>query len=244
MKKAHFVIIVIIFLIVYSCYVLLANFKVDNYSDIIVAVTFFFTLFTGFFISRQNDRYTAIAQEIANTDGSFSLLYRIAGAVPSVQKKARDALHEHYTKIVKTNDWAYHITHPSDTITRIFNAYSQVSEEDAEKLNRFSDAHGGAFDQVQNSRKQMIVLYRQKLLPLHWVLVYLLTFLMLVSFDFIPSSLPLITFMKIIFGLTIVFVVLLLKELDDLSLFGKDFNRSSAEDIFRIINEQDTKELA
>ena len=50
----------LIFIIVYSIFVFKANFTVSDYSDIIVGTTFFFTLFIGFFITRQNDRYSEI----------------------------------------------------------------------------------------------------------------------------------------------------------------------------------------
>lgn len=241
-----FVISLVIFLVVYSLYVFCFNLNIDNYSDIIVATTFFFTLFAGYFITRQNDRYTSIAEEISNTDGDFSLLYRISGVVPWAQDKIREALRYHYEKILETNNWAYHILNPSTTITKVFDAYREVNDkndDDADKLSHFSDASGGAFDDVQQSRKKMIMLYHEKLLPLHWALIYILAGLMVVSFDFIPNHTLIVNILKIFFGVAVLFVVLLLKQLDDLSIFGKDFNKETASDMLRIIDEKDIKEI-
>lgn len=235
----------IIFLVLYSLYVFYFNLNIEDYSDIIVAVTFFFTLFSGFFITRQNDRYTSIAEEISNTDGDFSLLYRIAGVVPWAQDKIRVALKSHYKKILETNNWAYHILNPSTTITKVFDAYREVNDkndDDAEKLSHFSDASGGAFDDVQQSRKKMIMLYDQRLLPLQWAIVYILGGLMVVSFNFIPNHTLIVDILKIIFGVAVLFVIILLKQLDDLSIFGKDFNKRTANDMLRIIEEKDLKE--
>lgn len=125
-NKYFFILSLLIFLICYSAYVFIFSFNIDNYSDIIVATTFFFTLFSGFFITRQNDRYSKIADEISNTDGLFSLLYRVSGAVPKVQERVRKALRDHYQKILDSGDWAYHILNPSTTITQIFNAYNSA----------------------------------------------------------------------------------------------------------------------
>ena len=211
-----------------------------------MAVTFFFTLFSGFFITRQNDRFTSIAEEISNTDGDFSLLYRIAGVVPWAQDKIRDALRDHYKKILESNNWAYHLLNPSTTITKVFNAYREVNDkndDDADKLSHFSDASGGAFDDVQQSRKKMIMLYQQKLLPLQWAIIYILGLLMVVSFNFIPNHTIIVDIMKIFFGVAVLFVILLLKQLDDLSIFGKDFNKQTANDMLRIIDEKDLKEI-
>ena len=133
-NKSFFIILLLVFLALYGLYVFLFNFDVSSYSDIIVATTFFFTLFAGYFITRQNDRYTSIADEISNTDGTFSLLYRISGAVPAVQKKVREALKNHYQKILESGNWAYHLLNPSTTITDIFNAYNSAKGDDAEKI--------------------------------------------------------------------------------------------------------------
>ncbi len=244
MKNNSFLVIaLILFLIVYSLYVFYFNLNIDSYSDIIVAVTFFFTLFAGYFITRQNDRYTSIAEEISNTDGTFSLLYRISGAVPSVQKKVRETLQKHYQKILDNNNWAYHILNPSTTITYIFNAYNGAKGSDAEKIGQFGDAFGGGFLQIQISRKKMIMLYNEKLLKLHWALIYILAGLMVVSFNFIPNHSFIVDVLKIFFGVAVLFVIILLKQLDDLSIFGKNFNKETADDMLRIIEEKDIKEI-
>jgi hypothetical protein len=219
------------------------HFKIEDYSDIIIATTFFFALFSGFFITRQNDRYSKIADEIATTDGLFSLLYRISGAVPKVQKEVREALRDHYQKILDNNNWAYHILNPSTTITRIFNAYNNVVGDEADRLGQFSDAYGEAFAELQISRKKMIILYDEKLLPIQWSLIIILGFLVAISFNFIPINSFVINILKIIFGIAVLFVILLLKQLDELSIFGKDFNKRTANDILRIIEEKDIAEL-
>ena len=238
-----FLISLIVFLVVYSSYVFLFNINVDNYSDIIVAVTFFFTLFAGYFITRQNDRYTSIADEISNTDGTFSLLYRVSGAVPTIQDKVREALRRHYQKMIDSGNWAYHIVNPSTTITDVFNAYNGATGADAEKLGQFGDAFGGGFLQIQVSRKKMIMLYHEKLLSLQWTLIYILAGLMVISFNFIPNHTFIVDVLKIFFGVAVLFVIILLKQLNDLSIFGKDFNKETAEDMLRIIDEKDIKEI-
>ncbi len=240
-NKIFFAVSLLLFLILYSLYVFYVNFNVSDYSDIIVATTFFFTLFAGYFITKQNDRYTAIADEISNTDGTFSLLYRISGAVPVIQERVRITLKNHYQKILE-NDWAYHLLHPSTTITDIFNAYNSAAGDDADKIGQFGDAFGGGFLQIQISRKKMIMLYHQKLLALHWILIYTLAALVVVSFNFIPSHTLIVNILKVVFGLAVLFVILLLQQLDDLSIFGKDFNKKNANDMLRIIDEKDAKE--
>lgn len=242
-NKYFFALSLTVFVVIYSLYIFLYRINTENYSDIIVATTFFFTLFSGFFITRQNDRYSSIADEIANTDGLLSLLYRVAGSAPDVQNKVRETLRGHYQKILTSDNWAYHILNPSTTITQIFEAYNSATGEDAEKLGRFGDGFGGAFASLQVSRKRMAMLYDQKLLPLQWTLVITLSALVVISFNFIPNHTLFIDILKIIFGIAVLFVLLLLKQLNDLSIFGKDFNKRTANDNLRIIDEKDAIEI-
>src|SRR5665213_2492551 len=98
---------IVAFVVAYAFFVVKVHITVDDYSDVVVATTFFFTLFSGFFITRQNDRYSDIVDMISERDGLFSSLYRIFGLVPRVQNEMREIIREHYNKIMKSNDWAY-----------------------------------------------------------------------------------------------------------------------------------------
>jgi hypothetical protein len=89
----------------------------------------------------------------------------------------------------------------------------------------------------------MIMLYHEKLLPIQWALILILGFLTAISFNFIPSYIFGINIFKIIFGVAVLFIILLLKQLDELSIFGRDFNKRTANDILRIIEEKDIAEL-
>ncbi|MFZ1971151.1 MAG: hypothetical protein WAU65_03165 [Candidatus Nanoarchaeia archaeon] len=237
---SFFIISLLIFLVVYSTYILFFKPNVSSYSDVIVATTFFFTLFSGFFITRQNDRYTSISDEIANTDGLLILLYRVAyTAAPKCGDKIREILREHYQKILDSGNWAYHLMNPSTTIMKIFDVYANATGKDAERLEKFDDAYGSAFSDLQVSRKRMVLLAEERLLPLQWALVLILGALMVIAFNFIPNYSIGIDILKIFFGVAVFFVILLLKQLDDLSIFGKDFNKRTAKDNLRIITPED-----
>jgi len=125
--KGLYLELIIVFVIVYSFFVLFIDINTDLASEIVVASVFFFALFSGFFITRQNERYTRVTQEIADSDGAFSYLYRISGLVPRIQKIVREIIRDHYQKIAETNNWAYHILHPSMTLTRLTQAFGSLN---------------------------------------------------------------------------------------------------------------------
>jgi hypothetical protein len=245
-KTSHASLIaVVIFIIAYSFFVFYVQIGVSDYSDIIVATTFFFTLFIGFFISRQNDRYSDITEIIAERDGLYSFLYRVYGLVPRVQNNLREIIRNHYQKILDSDDWAYNEFHPSDTISRITKEMGGLTKEEEDSIDGHSyyDGIWDAIKELQQNRKKIIASYGENLAGFQWTIIYVLGVLLAVAFDFVPGNSLLVQILKILFGTAVFISIVLLKELDDLTLFGEHAGEKSAQDIFRIIDEKDAGEL-
>ncbi len=241
--------LVIIFVALYSLFVFYFEYTFEHYAEILAATVFFFALFTGFFIARQNDRHNQVYEAIAESDGLFSYLYRTSGLIPKIQDEVRKVIREHYQKVIDSGNWAYHCFNPSTTLTDLTNAFAKVNDEENKELAE-APAYSGAseviFDvlhELQLKRKKMIILYKERLLLFQWLIVYVLGFLLVISFNFIPTPEGiLIDVLKIIFATAVFMVVILLKQLNDLSLFGKDFAKKTAKDVIRIIEEKDLEE--
>lgn len=238
--------LVIAFAVIYGFFVENVHVTVGNYSDIIVGTTFFFTLFIGYFITRQNDRYSGISDQLTSNDGWFSYLYRITGLIPRIQAEVREIVRDHYTKILESKNLAYHVTHPSNTLSRMTKALASITEE--ESGNPAAGAAWGFLFEVisdlQITRKKILNLYGEKLVPFQWAVVYILALILVVSFNFVPSTYWFIDVLKICFGSSVFISILLLKQLDDLTLFGDSVGMDSVHDIFRIIDEKDAHEIA
>lgn len=234
-----------IFVLAYSLFVFNTQLSVTDYSDIIVATTFFFTLFIGFFISRQNDRYSEITDIIAERDGLYSFLYRVYGLVPRVQDNMREIIKNHYQKILDSDDWAYNEFHASDTISRIVAEMGGLNEQETQSIDGHSyyDGIWDAIKELQQNRKKIIAAYHERLAGFQWAIIYVLGVLLAISFDFVPANSVLVQILKILFGTAVFISIVLLKELDNLTLFGEHAGKESAEDIFRIIEEKDAAEL-
>jgi hypothetical protein len=236
---------VFLFVVTYSLFVFNAQLNVTDYSDIIVATTFFFTLFMGFFIQRQNDRYSDITEIIAERDGLYSFLYRVYGLVPRVQNNLRDIIRNHYRRILDSDDWAYNEFHASDTISRVVAEMGGLNEQETQSIDGHSyyDGIWDAIKELQQNRKKIIAAYNERLAGFQWAIIYILAALLAVSFDFVPASSALVQALKILFGTAVFISIVLLKELDNLTLFGEHAGAESARDIFRIIDEKDADEL-
>jgi len=245
MKKTY-TFLIVGFVACYSLFVFYFDTTSEYSSDIVVASVFFFALFSGFFIAKQSERYSKISEVIAGRDGHFSFLYRVSGLIPRIQENVRDIVREHYTKILKSGNLAYHEFNPSDTLTRLTAAFEELKDEEGSRP-RISTTYEVIWDslrQLQQARKQIIFLFKQRLLFFQWVLLYVLGFILIFSFDLIGSDSLIIDVLKIIFGTSVFLVIILLKQINDLSLFGKEFSERLANDVLRILNESDEREIS
>ncbi len=235
------------FVLVYGLYVFYIDISIEAYAELIAAIVFFFALFSGFFISRQNDRFSAIDEAVSKENALFSYLYRVSGLIPAIQDEVREVVMEHYQKIKKNRNWAYHTENASTTITDITNAFAKIDdEENIEKAEK--PAMGTAAEviwdvvmELQLVRKRIVVLKNQKLLFFQWGLIYLLGILLIFCFNFIPNieGKFYVDLLKILFGTTVFMVIILLKQLNDLTLFGKEYSEKGADDVLWIIEEKD-----
>lgn len=246
MRISH-ILLIIGFIALYSVFIFFVdiNIEINIASELMIASVFFFALFSGFFIARQNDRYTRIIGIIAERDGLFSYLYRVFGLVPRMQSEMREIIKAHYTKILESSNWAYNEFNPSTTITRLTQTMGSITKEEANQIDGHSPYDGiwDAILQLQQLRKKIIAAYNERLLLFQWILIYVFAGLVILSFHLLQTDYILVNILKIIFGTAVFLVVILIKQLNDLSIFGKDFSRHIARDVLRVIEEVDIKEL-
>ncbi len=75
---------------------------IDNYEILLTISTFLFSIFTGFFIARQGNRYSAIRNRITEFDGNMSSIYRqFSHLTNELQKEVKKIIQDHYLKILK-----------------------------------------------------------------------------------------------------------------------------------------------
>ncbi len=243
--KPIYILLILLFIVLYSALVFYVktDINLDITAQLTAASAFFFALFSGFFIARQNDRYTRIVDIIADRDGLFSYLYRVFGMVPRVQNEMREVIKNHYSQILKNNDWAYNEFHPSNTISNITKLMSSLTEDELKKIDGYSPFDGiwDTILQLQQIRKRIIAAYKERLLLFQWILIYVFGLLTIFSFYFVNTDSVLINTLKVVFGTAVFLVIILIKQLNDLSIFGKDFSINVANDVLRIVDEHDAK---
>ena len=230
----------IIFIVLTTFYLIEPiNIQVTVTSIFLTISTFLFAILTGFFISRQNNRYNQIREQVAVFDGNISAIYRSFGALGAdAQKNAGVIISTHYNTILEKKRWDWHFKHKSTTITDLGELLRKTvgDKKCPTFLSQAVNHMIGSLDSLQISRKKMVSLQLERMPIVERFLVIFLAGILVFSLMLIPSESMLFgAFMKGVFGTLITLIVLLLFQLDSLRLFEGTIGESSANDILNIM---------
>lgn len=201
---------------------------------------FLFATLSGFFISSQYKRYARIVSYVSDFDGTMSYLYRSSSVFgPEAQSRLADIMRAHYQSIIEYQDWDHYFNHKSNTLTDI-NALVDSITTNPDGINAgqsafASRAYFGLAD-MQKIRKNLITLYHARIPRLQWWLIDMLALMLVVSVMILPSEQFWLVFaIKSAFATVVVAVLILIRKVNDLTLFEAMAGRASAQDVLDII---------
>jgi hypothetical protein len=227
--------------LVFSAVFFFTPIETANSNQVFLTVsTFLFSIFAGFFISRQGNRYSIIRGQIASLDGEFSNIYRnFQHFGKTIQEKAKTIIKHDYDVIVKKHDWKYTFAQKTKVVTSLHQLIEdstngkEINEVQKQAIERIMTSLG----KLQIVRKMMIILTRESIPKFQWLLLVLLAAILLITIIFIPSHYNVIAaVLKGAFAGAIIFVFVLLKQLNKLELFEKTVGEESAQDVLDIFS--------
>ena len=198
--------------------------------------TFLFSIFNGFFISRQANRYNEIRNYISKIDANLTILYResthIGGAFT---KKIGKIILEYYE--TRKKGWNDYIKHKSTTITDIHKTIDSEYKKNNENI------HGEAMrkmlvvvDDLQVQRKALVTLSEERVTRYQYTIVLLLASVLIASFSSINTQGVIAdSFIKSVLITTVGVVIWTLHQFDELRIFEGMIGEHSAKDVVEII---------
>ena len=205
----------------------------------ITITTFFFSIFTGFFISQQMSRYSKIREIISNFDGKMSSIYRCSENIgKDIQSKIGEIITNHYKSMIKTGEWNYHLTHKSNTMSSIHLVLEEsVGDAKVEALK--SHSIGTVVSNLSDcevDRKKMVMLYQERIPSFQWFVITFFVIILIGAVSAIPSQgLIFESILKSAFGVSIFSIASILYHLDNLHLFEDFIGENSAKDVLDLI---------
>jgi hypothetical protein len=231
---------IFIFFILFSVVFYSLPFKSDiDFKFFLTVATFLFAIFSGFLISRQGTRYSAVRDDLNKFDGYMSFIYRASGHFGEVQKEIGEILKKHYTPILESKTWHYSFTNKTTTMTDIHSLYEKaVGGKNLTSLQSAALSQTlRAILECQSLRKNMISLYQERIPLSQWLLLGFLVFIILFDLLMFSSHLELLSsLLKGAFGAILIFVLILIRKFDRLEFFESMIGENSARDVLDIIN--------
>ncbi len=204
--------------------------------------TFLFSIFTGFFISRQASRFNKVRETVTKFDGLMSGLYRSSGHVsPMLQTRIGETIQAHYLKILETGQWNIHFTQKSTTLASI-HQYLEEEVDDASVTKLSNQALGAvvkALAAAQDVRKQMVALYKERVPFEQWVLIMVFSGMLIGTVSTVASvGVIFPSVLKATFIISVVSVLFILHRLNNLVYSEPIMGEESARDVLGIIDGQ------
>jgi len=207
--------------------------------------TFLFSIFAGFFISRQGIRFNAIRTCIVQFDAAISTLYRFSRHIGAeAQQKIGDIIINNYGEVIGEHDWD--ITFSQDTT--IIKDINMVYEDQAKSLETETGKAAlsrsfMALEKMQEARKNILSLKLERIPVLQWILIYALAGILLSTVTLLPmQSITITPLLKASFATVVVAVLIMLHDFDNLNFFERSIGEESAKDVIDIIK-RDRKKI-
>lgn len=201
--------------------------------------TFLFSIFTGFFISRQASRFNRIRETVTAFDGNISSIYRTSAHVNSeLQTAIGEIALRHYKKIMSSGIWHVHFTGKSSTISEMHQALdAHIKDDEVTKLaNQAIGVITKSLAGCQDVRKRMVALYAEKIPHEQWILIIFFAFILIITVSTLPSAgFIFSSLLKAAFVASIFSVLLILYRLNNLIYTEKIMGEKSAQDVIDII---------
>jgi len=216
------------------------NVNIDVDRTFLSISTFIFSIFTGFFISRQASRFNKVRETVTAFDGKLSSVYRASGHInEALQKEIGVIIAAHYRLILKTEKWNIHFLQPSKTLTNLHALLEHhIEEKEVTKLS--NQAIGSVIKSLaacQDIRKQMIAYYEERIPREQWVLIIFFTCTLIGTVSVTDSTGVLFTsVLKAAFVVSVLSVLLILYRLNNLIYSEDIMGKHSADDVLGLIS--------
>jgi|SaaInlStandDraft_5_1057022.scaffolds.fasta_scaffold132586_1 hypothetical protein len=207
--------------------------------NLLTISTFLFAIFTGFFIYQQYERYANLRHALAEMDGEVTNIFRMSGHFgEKFKKKIGEHFKKKYKEIVDSKTWNVYIKNKSNVISFVHDAIEPFSKQGQLPtiVSMASDRIFDSLRELQRNRKLQIALELETMPFFHWLILYILATVLLVtlSLSFNTQFNLFFSILKAIFASSVFLVLFLLKHLENLDFFEVNLGEGTAKDFLDI----------
>jgi hypothetical protein len=210
---------------------------------IFVSILFLvFVTVSGFFVTIQGNRHSSISLNVAEFDGELSFLYRSSNVFgKEVQEKIKQEIIKHYQSIKDSSETKSYFIYKNKTIENINNILVDLGEGEGLNFSQKSFLSRAYFSiaELQKKRKILISAFGLRIPSMQWYVLDVLALTVILTIDFLPNNGFVGVLLQAALSTIVLSVLILIRRLNNLSLFGNIIGESTSKDVLDIINTKD-----
>jgi hypothetical protein len=203
----------------------------SNEVEVVLTIsTFLFAILAGFYIQRLNNRYDQIRELVAAEDALWLSFYKIAHffGVP-FQDRIRDLIDEYYL-IAFDFDVGEYYKHNASQFLKVFDECRVL-----DTTNNLASSLIMLLPQIEQNRNTASVIEREELTIGQWAMLIFLAIIVLFSIFYIKTPDLYSQLSVVLLGTVLVLVLLTIRDLQELRLWGEAVAEESGEELFEFI---------
>lgn len=186
---------------------------------VLTVATFLFAILIGFFLTRLNSRYDTIRDLVVSEDANMKILYLTAKAYgPAFTKELAEVIDDYYIIAFDSDLNDYSSRASEATFQKI---WSTVTEKNQHRSESSFQCLLVALAEIEKSRTGTAAISIQKLGTGEWATLLVLATIILVSILGLGSDTLALQVMNVLLSSTLVLVLLIIRDLQNLLLGGK-----------------------
>jgi hypothetical protein len=208
----------------------------SNELQVVITVsTFLFAILVGFYISRLNSRYDQIRELVAVEDALWLLFFKTSQFFGKVfQDTVREHIDEYY-RIAYDFDVGTYYKHNAAAFLKVFDAMLSVTPLAGNRTDGMFSDMLMVLGRIEESRNKSSVLVAEKLTVGQWATIIALAIIILFSIFLMKTDHLYSEVTSVLMGGVLVLILLTMRDLQNLRLWGKTVAEESGEEMFDLI---------
>jgi len=206
---------------------------------ILTVSSFLFAIFTGFFISRASSRYDKILEILSDEDAEWVTVYRNSKNIEeSFLEQVREIMDKYYTTAEDYFEESYY----KPTIKYLDQIYNLTKKQYEKFLGKSKTGNPIMLSQIMNSlsrieklRNRNSVMKQERITKGQWTILLFLGTIIIFSLFFMRTPEIFSQITTIILSTTVVLVIFLLRDLENMKLIGKYVTVESSQEILDML---------
>ena len=213
----------------------------DDVKLILTISTFLFAIIAGFFISRFNSRYDKMRELVATEDAYFLSLYNMSKFYGESFSKKMSEIIDKYYLISYDFELGTYYKHNAKYLDLIYEELRRLFKKiySGTNKNRPSDSPFTRMTMymaiLEDTRNKSSVLSYEKIRKGQWIILFILSSIIIFSIFYLKVPEIYSQVITVLLSTTLVLVLLILRDLQNLRLGGTNLIMESGEEVFEEI---------